>query len=274
MSEGSYDYVKQDVMEQLNFISSLGTHLFIYPFVGRSKSVVARFGFINFLVLLTATQLLFTIFSKDLKDWVEVVNVVPNLAVVLMTTLKYIKVHTNKTVYKKIFDHFRDDLWDVVSDCKKHKEIVVRYMFVTKYVTRFMFYFSMGLTIAVNCIPRIIMYFEKHATGEVSECLYPFDGWYPFDKVKWFYAVYIWEGLMTCVVVGIYAYASVNNTSFTLFICLELKILGNSIENLITPEDIASISKHLADNRRDEKTHHKIKKRLRGILRRHQFLAE
>lgn len=270
MSDKSYDWMKNKLLHELNFLRSLGIMIFIYPFIGKSKTANIGYGFVFFLIILTATQLIITLCLKDFKDWVQIVNVVPNLAVVLMSALKYITVYMNQPIYHKIFEHFRNDLWDVVHDCKQHKKIVVKYSVLAKFVTRFLFYYSVVLIIFVFSFPRLMMYLETFLTGEECEALYPFDGWYPFDKAHWYYVAYIWEGFMTSVVVCIYGIPNMFNSSFTIFMCMELKVLGRHIENLITRDDVVNLSKYESVR----KTHLDIKRRLRYIIIRHQFLAQ
>nr|ARO76457.1 odorant receptor 52 [Conogethes punctiferalis] len=265
----SYNVMQKKMLHEIKFLSLLGVATFVYPFIGRSKIVLGCYSFIYLLVLLTATQLIITLYLKDFSDWVEIINVVPNLAVVLMAVLKYSKVHHNQRFYKKLFDHFRNDLWDAVSDCEQHRKIVTKYTDISRYVTRFLFYYSVVLVIFVFSFPRFIMYLQKIITGE--EChLYPFDGWYPFDKVSWYYVAYIWECFMTFVVVCIYGFAGIFTSAITIFICMELKVLGSSIQMLISPSDAAKLTK----SPNDKKIHQDIRKRLRSIIIRHQVLAK
>ncbi|KAL0881060.1 hypothetical protein ABMA27_002191 [Loxostege sticticalis] len=271
MPEKSYGTVKSNLREELNYINSMGSKIFLYPFSGRSKLVDICYLFVCFLVVVTATQLLTALLVTDLKEWIEIVNVAPNLGVVLMTLLKYTKVHNNQHVYKKIFKHFSDDLWDVVFDSYDHKKIVIRYTAIAKYATRFLFYYSVPLVVFVDSFPRIIMYLENEIIGnENPQYLYPFDGWYPFDKVNWYYTAYLWESFMTFIVVCVYAFSNMIHASYTSFICMELEILGVSIKDLITPDDVTNITNHL----KVQEIHSHIKRKLKTIIRRHQFLAQ
>ncbi|XP_063823045.1 putative odorant receptor 92a [Ostrinia nubilalis] len=271
MPEKVYCALKKLTQIELDFLSILGSKLFLYPFIGRTKRVYACYMLVCLLLIVTAAQLLTALLVADVKEWIEIINVAPNLAVVLMALLKYTKVHVNRDLYKKIFEHFRDELWDVISDSVEHQNIVTQYAAKTKFISRFLIYYSIPLVIFVDSFPRIIMYLEREFLGsDDTEYLYPFDGWYPFDKVDWYYTVYLWESFMTMIVVVVYAFTNMIHSSYTLFICLELKILGSSIKNLVTSEDVANI----VNRTKLQETHGDIKRKLKTIIIRHQLLAQ
>ncbi|CAH0581465.1 unnamed protein product [Chrysodeixis includens] len=204
------------------------------------------------------------------SDWFEIVNIAPNLGVCLMILIKYKKIHDNKELYDQIFKHFRDDLWETVSDSVEHKRILNRYTQTTKLIMRFEFYYTIGLAIVVDLFPRIIMFYENDILNKEKQYLYPFDGWYPFDKIQWFYAAYLWESFMTNVVIFIFVFVNMLHVSYTRYICMELKILGSTMEGLISKADIKNIKK----GRDLENVHYKIKQKLRYVIIKHQFLAK
>nr|WPO56475.1 odorant receptor [Leucinodes orbonalis] len=107
-------------------------------------------------------------------------------------------------------------------------------------------------------------------TDDVIEPLLPFDGWYPFNKVNWYYIALIWESFMTSIVVCIYGFVSMTNSSFTLSLCMELKVLGYSIESIISENNRKNIVKGI----NKIETNNGIKNNLKNIIKRHQLLAQ
>nr|UVB79106.1 odorant receptor 5 [Heortia vitessoides] len=264
-----YKFLRANFLLELDYLSNMGSKVFIYPFIGRSRVVIYSFGTIYAMLLITSAQLFGSLCLTGFKDWFEIINVAPNLGVVLMAVLKYTKIHSNQKVYDEIFTHFRDKFWEGVFNTDGHKKIVTKYTSFTKFVLRFVVYYSLPLVIIVNSFPRLIMFYENDVNGKESVYLYPFDGWYPFNKVKFYYVAYFWESLMTAVVIGIYTFTNMIHGSYTVFICMELKVLGNSMENLISSKDVDKIKKGI----NVRKTHADIKNRLRNIIIRHQFVT-
>nr|CUQ99400.1 Olfactory receptor 17 [Manduca sexta] len=264
------DSLKQELLFEMDYVNNIGQKIFAYPFIGRSKTAFFFYRTTYFLVVLTAIQLFATLCLTKFKDWFEIINIAPNFGVCLMIVIKYSKIYSHRSVYDKILRHFRYDLWDVVSDSKDHRAILQQYTKTTRLIVRFQYYYTLILIVIVDLFPRIIMLYEAEFLGNEDQYLYPFDAWYPFDKVKWYYPAYIWESFMTAVVIFVYVFANMIHISYTRHICMELKILGNSMENLITAEDIVTITK----NKDVDKLHENIKSKLKVIIKRHQYLAE
>ncbi|KOB71893.1 putative odorant receptor OR17 [Operophtera brumata] len=166
---------------------------------------------------------------------------------------------SHRFIYDNILNHFKVELWDVVADTKEHRSILERYTTTSRLIVRFQYYYTIILVLIVILFPRIIMLYEtKILDGEV-QYLYPFDGWYPFDKVKWYYAAYVWESIMTTVVIFIFVFANMIHISFTRYICMELKILGSMMESLVTTEEVLNIM-----NRKNvDQTHAGIRTKLK-----------
>lgn len=270
----TYDALKQNFLSEMDFISSIGAKFFIFPFIGRSKLLTFCFYFTFGLIFLTSTQLLVTlclIFINDSRlDWFEIINVAPNIGVCLMILIKYKKINDNKELYNEIFQHYRFDLWDIISDTAEHKKILNRYTLTTRFILRFEFYYTIVLAVIVDLFPRIIMFYQNGILGKEKQYLYPFDGWYPFDKKQWYNTAYIWESFMTTVVIFIFVFVNMLHISYTRYICMELKILGSTMEGLITDEDVVKMKK----GRESKQTHDKIRNKLKFIICKHQFLAK
>ncbi|CAH1646527.1 unnamed protein product [Spodoptera littoralis] len=267
----SYDELKQDFLGEMDFISNIGTKMFIYPFIGRSKIITYCFYLTYGLLFLTSAQLIVTlcIICVESFDWFEIINVAPNIGVCFMILIKYKKINDNKELYNKIFKHFRFDLWDTVFNTEEHKKILNRYTQTTRLILRFEFYYTIGLAVIVDLFPRIIMIYQNDILDKEQQYLYPFDGWYPFDKIEWYNTAYIWESFMTTVVIFIYVFVNMLHISFTRYICFELKILGSTMEDLINEDDVVKIKK----GREIAKVHKKISNKLKFIISKHQFLA-
>lgn len=263
--------LRQDVILELEFLQSMGSKIFLYPFTGRSKIKMVGYFTIYVLVLCTAVQLGLTLFSYNTKDWLEIINVAPNLGVVIMTAIKYTKIQTHKDLYEEIFKHFHDEWWDIVAtDSIAHQNIVKKYKQITMIINRFLFYYSIPLTIVVDSFPYLVMIYENKVHGVIDEYLYPFDGWYPFDKVKLYSVAYIWESFMTAIVVCVYCFSNMIHASCIGFICMELKILGNCLEEIISPDDVVKITK----GRNVDVIHKTVLKKLKIIIAKHEFLAK
>lgn len=264
-----HNSLRQEIIYELDFVLSIGKKIFLYPFIGKNKIQITGYFVTLILVLCAAIQLTLTFFSNN-TDWLEITNVAPNLGVVFMTFMKYMKIHKHKKIYNEIFYHFRDEIWDIVEiRSADHQKIIKHYKWITVCINRFLLYYSIPLTVIVDSFPYIVMLYEEKFKG-YREYLYPFDGWYPFDKIKWYAAAYIWESFMTAVVVVVYSFSNMIHTSFIIFICMELRILGSRLEELISPEDLIAINeKHYADH-----IHHRILRDLKMLIARHDFLTK
>lgn len=268
----TYDSLKQDFFGEMDFVSNVGVKLFIYPFIDRSKNITNCYYLICGLLLFTTIQLLVTLFLICFNnfDWFEIINVAPNIGVCLMILNKYSKIHNNRDLYDEIFKHFRFDLWEAVSDTIEHKKILNQYTQTTRLILRFVFYYTIGLTIIVDLLPRIIMVYQNRILREEKQYLYPYNGWYPFDKNLWYNTVYIWESFMTTMVIFIDLFVNMLHISFTRCICIEMKILGSTVEGLVTNEDVVKIK----EGENMENTHIGIRNKLKFIISKHQFLAK
>nr|WCC57431.1 odorant receptor 34 [Papilio glaucus] len=265
-----FSAIRQPILNELEFLRTIGSKIFLFPFIGRTKHRIIGFYIIKFLVICTTTQLFLTLCHTGFKDWFEIINIAPNLGVCAISAIKYTKIHTNKVLYDEIFNHFKYELWDIFSiHSKGHVKVLKKYKFISMIVNRFIFYYSIPLIIVVNSFPFLVMTYENRVLGEDLHYLYPFDGWYPFDKVKWYWGAYIWECCMTALVVFVYLFSNMMQATYILFICMELKILGHSIEELISTEDV----KKMKDKSNFEDIHETVLFKLKLIIKRHHRLA-
>lgn len=286
MSQKSYNCLQKEFLREIDFVSNIGRKLFVYPFIGRNKISVYCYNVVYLLVVITSFQLFISLCLTKFQDWFQIVNIAPNFGVCLMILIKYKKFHDHNLIYDKILRHFKHDLWDIFEDCDDHKFILKTYTDTTRWFSRFNFYYTIALVVVVNLLPRVIMWYQTSITIEEIQYLYPFDGWYPFDKVKWYYFAYSWEGFMTTIVIFIYAFANMIHFMYTRFICMELKLLGKMMEGLISFEDVAKIQnsfriwtcdpRNTALLRRNKlaETYRFLKTKLVKLIRRHQLLAE
>lgn len=263
--------IRRPLLIELEFLQTTGSKLFLFPFIGRSSLYLCGFYVLNSLVIVTAIQLFLTLCYTDFKYRTELINVAPNMCVCLMSAIKYTKLYTNRVLYDKIFCHFRDDLWEVIFfKSKAHLMILKKYTFVALVHNRFFFYYSILLVIVVNSFPYLVMLYENRILGKELQYLYPFNGWYPFDKINWYWIVYIWESCMTTLVVFMYAYSSIINATYISFICMELKILGCNLEEIISSDDV----KNMKRGTRSEEINEKVLLQLKKIIARHLVLAK
>lgn len=269
MATKSFQSLKKNFILETNFVTNFGYKVFIYPFIERSKISICCFVVLCSLLCIVILQLIVTLIVSKFKDWFEIINVAPNLGVCVLILIKYVKIHTNRNLYDDILNHFRIDVWDVIdSASKKHKTILRKYTNMSRMAVRFLYYYMIVLVFIVNLFPRILMVCNVKILGNDLQYLYPYDGWYPFDKIKWYNTVYVWEGLMTTIVVVLFVFNNVIHSSYTMYICMELMILGSTIEDLISSQDCKNISKRICV----KETHDKIRMNLKTIIERHQFL--
>lgn len=261
---------EHDFFEELDFISLLGSKLSLYPFIGRSKRKLFFYYLIYFLVFFTSLQLIFTLCITGFSDWMEIIDMAPNIGASLMSSIKYIKMHRHREFYNHLFNHFKTEMWELIPDrLPENAMIFNKYTNISKKINQFLFYCSLTVIVIIVSFPWILMTYEKNVLGMELNYLYPFDAWYPFDKIKWYYVAYIWESIMTTIVICIYGYADILHVSYVVYICMELKLLGNLLKFLIGPKDIHSINKQ----KNLKKIHGNIKKNLRFIVKRHVFLS-
>ncbi|XP_072938968.1 odorant receptor 4-like [Epargyreus clarus] len=263
--------IERVVLMELEFLDSMGYKIFLCPFIGRTKKQMIGYVITYIIVTCVTTQLFLTFFQTGTSDWLELINIFPNFGVCVMTIIKYTKIQTHKQLYHDIFYHFRDDMWDIVSSkSETHCKAVKKYRKITMIINRFLLYYSIPLTIVVDSFPYVIMVYEHKVLGKELVHLYPFDGWYPFDKVKWYAVAYLWESFMTAVVICVYGFSNMIHASYIAFTCMELKILGNCLEELISPEDVINIKA----GRNVEAIHSAAVKKLKIIIAKHEFLAK
>ncbi|XP_022124999.2 odorant receptor 13a-like [Pieris rapae] len=257
---------RDEVLSELNFIRYLTTKIFLYPFKGRSKLTMIGYALTIFLVLSTTLQLMITIVSAE---WLVIINTAPNLGVCVISAIKYAKIQMHRERYNQIFLHFYDEMWDVVANSDIHRKTIRYYKKLAMIINRFLLYYSIPLIIVVDSFPYIVMRFEERFFG-IKEYLYPIEVWYPFDKIKFYIAAYVWESCMTAVVVSLYAITNIIHSTYIIFTCMELRILGNCLEELISDEDVDNITKGV----NIDEIYKRSLKRIKMIISRHDVLAK
>nr|QZH55117.1 odorant receptor 21 [Achelura yunnanensis] len=261
--------VRKEFLRDMKFFTKMGSKIFLYPFVGRTRQKISGYITISCLIFLTITQLLFTLIVTGFQDLMDISNIAPNIGICVLTVIKYIKIHTHRKVYHKIITHYQDNMWSIIktNDIKNFKTII-KYRIITDFINKILFYYALPLIIVVISLPLIVMFYERCINNSGFQYLYPFDGWYPFDKVQWFYFIYAWESFMTALVIYTFAFSDMINISCVIYISMELSVLGNLLTDLVTDEDVANIKRC----KKDFETHQRIQHSLKIIIKRHQFL--
>lgn len=261
--------LEYEFLTLLDNILSFGSKLFVIPFINKSKLTLFGFYAMCCLVFLTCIQLVFTLCCTGFNDLMEVIDIAPNIGVALMSAIKYVKIHTHKKLYSRIFDHLRGNFWNLLPEhSEDNVKILNKYLKILQSLHRLMNLITFGLIIVVDSFPFLVMVYEQKILRKNVKLLYPFDAWYPFDKVKWYPIAYIWESIMTATVICLYSIANVIHLSYITFICMELKLLGCWLEGLITHDDIT----HPTNG--TEIRHKRIHQKFNMITKRYNFLYE
>lgn len=252
----------------VNYIHTFGSIYFLNPFINRSKLTLIGFYATWFLVFLTCIQLLLTLCLTGFSNLMEIIDIAPNIGTALMSAMKYMKIHTNRKIYDKILNHYRGNFWNLLPEhSDDNLKILNKYLKIIRVMHTFLAIFTAVLIIIVDSFPWLVMIYEEKILEKNVQHLYPFDAWYPFDKVKWYSIAYIWESIMTAIVVGLYAFGNCVHLSYSAYICMELKLLGCWLEGLIDPGDIT-----YAKERRELKHHKRIHMKFNMIAKRYNFL--
>nr|QRF70974.1 odorant receptor [Semiothisa cinerearia] len=270
MEPTSFDNLKEDYLTTIDFVTSKLSKTFIYPFVGRSKNVIRCYKTICICIAITIFQLTTSLIVSKFEDWFEIINIAPNLGVCVLILVKYTKMHTKNHVYDNFLNHAKVQLWNVVDvKSNKHRKILESNTHLTKHLLFFQYYYMILLIAIVVTFPRIIMFVDTKILGNDIKYLYPFDGWYPFDKVRWYNFIYVWESWMTAIVVSLFVFCDMLHLLLSRHVCMELNILGSTMENLISSQDRKSITKQILA----KETHNNIKEKLKTIIKSHQTLV-
>lgn len=261
---------RDEVLSELDFIRSLGTKIFLCPFIGRSKASMIGYAITTILLLCTTIQLVITVLTSGTSDWLTIINVAPNLGVCIVSLIKYAKIQIHKERYNNIFLHFQDEMWDIFSSTSDvHKKIVSNYKKVVMIINQFLFYYSIILIIVVDSFPYIVMRYEEKVLG-IKEYLSPAEAWYPFDRIKFYCAVYLWESCMSALIISLYDYTNMTHATYIIFTCMELRILGDCLQGLISEEDVRNLKR---DEGIDD-IHKRSVKKLKMLISRHTVLTK
>lgn len=262
--------LKYEFSKLINNFESLGAIYFVFPYINRSKLKLIGFYVTWFLIFLTCIQLLFTICLTGFSDLMEIIDIAPNIGATLMSAIKYMKIHTNKKMYSKIYDHICGSFWNLLPEhSEDNVKIVNKYLKTLQMTHTILNTFSILLIIVVDSIPWLVMVYEEKILEKNVPHLYPFDAWYPFDKVKWYSIAYIWESIMTAIVIGLYSLINLIHLTYIAFVCMELKLLGCWLEGLISPNDITCTKKGP-----QRESHTRVHVKFNMIAKRYNFLYE
>lgn len=264
------DMLEYEFSKLLESILNYNSKFFLIPFINRSKITLFGFYATCFLVFLTCIQLIFTLCHTGFSDLMVVIDTAPNIGATLMSALRYMKIHTNRKLYSRIFEHFRDSFWNLLPEhAKDNVKILKKYLKTLQMIHKMMYGITILLIIVVDSFPWLIMVYEQKILKKDVKHLYPFDAWYPFDKVKWYSIAYIWESIMTAIVVCLYSVTNLIHLSYITYICMELKLLGCWLEGLISPNEI-TLTKEVTE----QKAHKRIHLKFNMITKRYNFLYE
>lgn len=263
--------LKYEFSKLLNNIQNIGSIYFLNPYINRSKWTLIGFYTTWFLVFLTCIQLIFTLGLTGFRDLMEIIDIAPNIGATLMSAIKYMKIHTNRKSYSKILDHIRGSFWNLLPEYSEDNvKIVNNYLKTLKMLHTALNAFTVLLIIVVDSFPWLVMVYEEKKLKKNAQHLYPFDAWYPFDKVKWYSIAYIWESIMTAIVIGIYALGNLIHVTYISYICMELKLLGCWLEGLISPNNTTYYTKEGPK----QKPHRMVHMKFNMIAKRYSFLYE
>nr|AIT72014.1 olfactory receptor 61 [Ctenopseustis obliquana] len=261
---------EEDFQNDIDYVATIASRICLYPFYCRPKYKLFCYYLICFLIFFVSAQQFIALCVYGYKSFFDIVGIAPNIGVTLMAVTKYMKVHNNKHTYNLIFNHLRSNMWDVVDESSpENRKILKTYQKVVKFITLWYVYYVVPLLSIVVTFPLLIMYYDCKVLGQDLELRYPFEAWYPFDKIKWYYAAYTWESVMTALVVCIYSYSDVINIAYVGYICMELKLLGTHLRHLIGTKEIMELKR----SHNVAAVHDKIKRKLRTIILKHVFLA-
>ncbi|XP_073948907.1 putative odorant receptor 92a isoform X2 [Choristoneura fumiferana] len=260
---------EENFKKDIDFVATVASRICLYPFYGRPKYKIYCYYFICFLIFFVSVQQLTALCVYGFKSFLDIVSIAPNIGVSAMSVTKYIKINKNKHIYDSILNHLRSNMWDVV-DKSSHTnlKILMKYQKVVKFVTLWYAYYVVPLLSIVVTFPILIMCYDYNVLGKDLEHRYPFEAWYPFDKIKWYYAAYVWESLMTALVVCIYSFSELINVSCIGYICMELRLIGTHLRQLIEPKQIIDLTR----SHNVAAVHDIIKRKLRTIILKYNIL--
>lgn len=262
--------LKYEFSKLLEYVHSFGSVFFLIPYVNRSKLSLIGFYATWFLVFITCCQLLITLCLTRFSNLMEIIDIAPNIGATLMSAIKYMKIHTNRKIYTKILDHYRGNFWNLLPEhSEDNVKILNKYLKILQVTHTFLNAFTSLLIIVVDSFPWLVMVYEEKILEKNVQYLYPFDAWYPFDKVKWYSIAYIWESLMTAIVIGLYAFGNMVHLSYIAYICMEIELLGCWLEGLISPNYIINTRE-----RTEWTTHKRVHMKFKMITKRYNFLYE
>ncbi|CAG9119404.1 unnamed protein product [Plutella xylostella] len=262
--------LKKNFHTEITFLNYVASKLFLHPRTEGKGNNRNFYGYhlIYSLVWLAIIQLSITLYLYGLKNLIAFTTVAPNVGVCMISALKYSIIYNNKPYYDRFFKHYGEDIWQTIPESKENAKVISKYTFISKVINRVFVCYSLPLVLYVDSFPWLIMKFQTKFLGKEKQLLYPFDGWYPFDKTVWYFAAYSWESLMTGIVVMIYMYSDMINIFSVTSICMEFRILGISLKNLVSDEDIQQMKGKDA-----EQVNRRIKNDLKTILAKHDVLA-
>lgn len=262
---------EENFKKDIDFVTTVASRICLYPFYDRPKHKIICYYLICCLIFFVSAQQLAALCVYGFKSFLDIVSIAPNIGVSAMSVTKYIKIYKNKHIYDSILNHLRSNMWDVVDNTSRtNYKILIKYQRVVKYVIFWYAYYVVPLLSIVVTFPILIMYYDNKVLGKELEHRYPFEAWYPFDKIKWYYAAYVWESLMTTLVVCIYSFSELINVSCIGYICMELRLLGTHLQQLIEPKQIID----LTTSHNVAVVHNKIKRKLRTMVLKYIFLEK
>lgn len=262
--------MKNKFLKFLDYSQRIGSKLFLVPYLNRSKLALVGFYTTWFLIFVTSMQLTFSLCLTGFKNIMDISDIASNIWGILMSSIKYMKIHTNAKIYSKINDHYRGNFWNLLPEhSEDNLKTLNNYLKKMRAIVTFLNIYSFMFFIIVDTLPLFVIVYEKKILGKNVQhlYLYPLDSWYPFDKVKWYTIVYIWECTIIAIGVGAYAFANIVNSSSVACICMELKLLGCWMEKLISPSDMVCIKEGPGLKR-----HKRIHMKFNMIAKRYNFL--
>lgn len=261
--------LKNEFLKFLHNVQIVGSILFLVPYLNKSKLALVGVYTTWFLIFGTSIQLMFTL-CLTVRNIMDISDVAPQIGGIFMASIKYMKIHTNAKTYNTIIDHYRGNFWNLLPEHSENNlKTLNNYLKKMRIIVTILQVYVYIFTIMMGTFPLSIMVYENKILGKNVQYLLPIDAWYPFDKVKWYTIVYIWECIMFTIAIGAYSFANIIHVSFIACICLELKLLGCWMEELVSPSDIVCIKEGPGLKR-----HKRIHMKFNMIAKRYNFLYE
>lgn len=262
--------VKQYHQSGIHYMQRLAAKLLIYPFVGKPKIVSFLFWLIQIVYILVMIDLFISLCLTGFGSLIDIINITPNIGGTVMASVRLFKFRAHREYFEETFHHFSCKFWDEIVNTEENIRTIKKYTHHIKVVIRVGVYYIIGVSIIIDIFPWVISKYETDIQGKEFVYRFPYNGWYPFSIAKWYYYIYTYESITSASIMVTYALSEYIYLFIIGNVCLELKILGNNLRDLITQDYIDRVQNGcITFDARNE-----VKQKLRYIIIRHQYLIK